>query len=776
MTPTIPIGPKQPERVLCSPQFTAASTVDVPICLTFEEEANSDSIDLHPTPDNNLEASKTPHDSSHAHSGHSTEDSNRRNVSQYQDKLPANFRSESASTGCSTTQSTSDLRLPPFIKPLPQNMDLDNAAFLRSKGAFVVPEEEFRAEILRSYIFSVHSFMPILDLGDFVNAILHKEHGDKVSLMLFQAVMFAGLSSMKQGIIQRMGYATTKQARKAFFSRVRLLYDFDTEPDNVVVLQSLLLMSFWYEKYNDQKHTWYWTGLGLSLAYSMGLHRGVSGQEISPKMQRLRRRLWWSLYIRDRLIALGTRRSMRIKDDENDVPMLTVQDFDNKPMDESFNLTPDGLLTDDFSQSSIALMCIELTNLCRCIGHVLSSQYTTLGNRSRLTSNQMMVPKPPNERAQELANCNDELERWYQNLDPEVQKIAYDCNRGPSNSSKGIHWSLLHIIYQTTVSVLHRPQILQPWSDGPDAVRAHKMSQEKVKTSARELTKIMHTMLRRDHVRFLPTSGVPALLSASLSHMLDMKSKDEDIRDASIFRFYQTMQVLQRLREIYASADSAVSFLASAVQKAGISGPIQQAAQATPAFMTALATVPSTRQGMPYQPYPPKSTVPTQLSEPGTVGMQWPGHQNGSQVDHTNRPGLTGADSQASKTSHHRPDDFRNLHDWTSLAHTTTADTTPSPSAGEAVAARTLYCMASGKGTPEAGYGQTGGSYASDPPLFWTVDEDYLSMNNNLYHDSDRGYIAPNYDFCSDAFGLLDGVGRDVDDTDTITVHISSTS
>jgi hypothetical protein len=401
--------------------------------------------------------------------------------------------------------------------------------------------------------------------------------------------MFAGLSSLNKATVPQTGCETVKQARKSFFTKLHLLYDFNIEPENIVVLQSQLLMSLWYEKWNDQKHTWHWTGLGLSLAHRMGLHRGGNVSGRPQKVQRLRRRVWWSLYIRDRLIALGTRRPMRIKDEEHNVPLLTVDDFDTEPFDGTLrDLVAGWPVFGDASQNRcLAIMCIELTKLCTCIGQVLSSQYTILGERSSQTNDLMVVPRGPSERHKELLHCDKELEDWYQNLDQEVRLATRDAVEGVSTNSQGIHSSILIMIHLTAVSVLHRPQVPQSCASGLDLAQAQNLSKEKVKAAARKITKMLHTMLRRDQVRFLPTSGVPALLWASLAHVLEVKSKDEDVRDASILRFYQTMQVLQRLREIYASADSAALFLASAVRKAGISIPIQLDAQLTPAFMIA---------------------------------------------------------------------------------------------------------------------------------------------------------------------------------------------
>jgi hypothetical protein len=91
-------------------------------------------------------------------------------------------------------------------------------------------------------------------------------------------------------------------------------------------------------------------------------------------------------------------------------------------------------------------------------------------------------------------------------------------------------------------------------------------------------------MLNYDQIRYLPTSGVPMLLSASLTHMLDLEGHDADVRDASLYRFDQTMRALKQLREIYASADSAINYLGMVIQKTGLSSRVSQLAAIAPEF------------------------------------------------------------------------------------------------------------------------------------------------------------------------------------------------
>ncbi|KKA20995.1 hypothetical protein T310_4975 [Rasamsonia emersonii CBS 393.64] len=168
--------------------------------------------------------------------------------------------------------------------------------------------------------------------------------------------MFAGTAFVDIKHLRAAGYPNRKAARKAFFQRARLLYDFDYEVDRISLVQALLLMTYWYETPDDQKDTWHWMGVSLSLAHTIGLHRDPANSGMGPRKKRLWKRIWWSTYTRDRLIALGMRRPMRVKDDDCDVPMLTIDDFEFKTYPpEILNMLGNSAAGDDVHRESEAV-------------------------------------------------------------------------------------------------------------------------------------------------------------------------------------------------------------------------------------------------------------------------------------------------------------------------------------------------------------------------------------------------------------------------------------
>lgn len=355
----------------------------------------------------------------------------------------------------------------------------------------------------------------------------------------------------------------------------QVLYDFDYEIDRVSLVQSLLLMTYWYETPDDQKDTWHWMGVAISLAHTIGLHRNPEKSNMEPGKKKLWKRIWWSCFMRDRLVALGMRRPTRVKDEDYDVPMLTEDDFEIEPLSEHITIIPRDctLVRDADAQRQLAHMCIAKAKLCLCISHVLTAQYSVLvkaqgmqGQEGNTRSSVMLFPKKLDQ-TDEVKRCDEELQQWVDEL-PDC--CAYSDEM--TSASVFVQRSLLHMVYFTTLSALHRPQVL-PSASSTQPDKCHELqdlSRKKVREASKEITRISQSLHTRGLEKYLPTTGVTVLLPAIIIHLLDIKASNDDARQAAMSGFCQCMQVLEKLRDIYASADFATQFLEAAIRKADI--------------------------------------------------------------------------------------------------------------------------------------------------------------------------------------------------------------
>jgi hypothetical protein len=340
-----------------------------------------------------------------------------------------------------------------------------------------------------------------------------------------------------------------------------------------------LLLTYYYETPDDQKDTWHWMGVATSVAHTIGLHRNPDNTNLDTKRVKLWKRIWWSTYMRDRLIALGMRRPTRIKTEDFDVPMLTLDDFEIAPLPDSITCLPADcrIARDVDAQRQLAIMCIEKARLCLCISHVLSKQYCVLNNNHGLQNDRttmMLLPKKLDPETSEVKICDEELQNWVSEL-PEEAKYT---EKPSGEAAIDLARSLLHMVFFTTLSALHRPQVLPNSHGGPASTPAKgnlesellDVSRRNVRRAASAITSIAQRLDAGGLVKYLPTTGVTVLLPAIIIHLLDIKAPEEETRKSSLRGFCQCMAVMGKLRDLYAAADYSVAFLEAAIRKAGI--------------------------------------------------------------------------------------------------------------------------------------------------------------------------------------------------------------
>ena len=100
------------------------------------------------------------------------------------------------------------------------SVDID---YLFAKGALSLPETSVRNALMKAYIEYVHPYMPLVEMHELL-AIIDDATGQsgKVSLLLFQSIMFAGTAFVDMEFLRNAGYTNRKAARKAFFQKARV--------------------------------------------------------------------------------------------------------------------------------------------------------------------------------------------------------------------------------------------------------------------------------------------------------------------------------------------------------------------------------------------------------------------------------------------------------------------------------------------------------------------------------------------------------------------------
>ncbi|KAH6856474.1 fungal-specific transcription factor domain-containing protein [Chaetomium sp. MPI-CAGE-AT-0009] len=410
--------------------------------------------------------------------------------------------------------------------PLPENIrgsrarltELDNVEIdiLHHRGAFLLPPRLLCDELIDSYFKWIHPIVPVINKTKFMRR--YKDPKNPPSLLLLQAMMLAGSRvCTNQQLMDANGSSTP--AALTFYKRAKALYDANYEDDRVTIVQSLLLMGWYWEGPEDvTKNVFYWTRVATIVAQGSGMHRSVEGSQLSKSDKRLWKRIWWSLFTRDRSVAVALGRPCHINLDDSDVEMLTEDDFIEDEPDRQSEYPPDPIHVQFF---------LQYVKLCEIMGLVLSQQYSVAAKGRR-------------HNPIDLTHSDMALADWLQNC----PKLVY------WEVPRHHFWSaLLHSNYYTTLCLLHRAHM--PPSGSQKYGDDHYPSRNIAFQAAGMITSIIENLSTREELRYCPAFVVYSLFSALIMHVYQMRSPVPTIQQVTQDRIRTCMSALKDVSRVW---------------------------------------------------------------------------------------------------------------------------------------------------------------------------------------------------------------------------------
>lgn len=375
--------------------------------------------------------------------------------------------------------------------PLPPNVrgsrstltDLDSLELdiLHQRGAFLLPPKPLCDELVDAYFKWVAPVVPIINRNRFMRQ--YRDPKNPPSLLLLQAILLAGSRVCTNSQLMDANGSTTPAAM-TFYKRAKALYDANYEDDRVTIVQALVLLGWYWEGPEDvTKNVFYWTRVAMVVAQGSGMHRSVESSQLSKPDKRLWKRIWWTLFTRDRSVAVALGRPIGINTDDSDVGMLTEDDFLEDEIDYPAEYGPDPVHVQFF---------LQYVKLCEIMGLVLSQQYSVASKSRRMN-------------AMDLTHSDMALADWLQNCPKEV------CWQ----RSRHHFWAaLLHANYYTTLCLLHRAH-MPPASSVPSSYRVEEMaypSRTIAFQAAGMITSIVENLQTHDEIRYTPAFMYVSLL------------------------------------------------------------------------------------------------------------------------------------------------------------------------------------------------------------------------------------------------------------------------
>lgn len=412
--------------------------------------------------------------------------------------------------------------------PLPENVrgsrarltELDNVEIdiLHQRGAFLLPPRALCDELIESYFKWVHPIVPVINRNRFMRQ--YQDPKNPPSLLLLQAILLAGSRVCNNPqLVDATG--STTPAALTFYKRAKALYDASYEDDRVTIVQSLLLMGWYWEGPEDvTKNVFYWSRVATIVAQGSGMHRSVEGSQLSRADKRLWKRIWWTLFTRDRSVAVALGRPVHISLDDSDVEMLTEDDFIEEEDGRPTEYPPDPVHVHFFMQ---------YVKLCEIMGLVLSQQYS-------------VAAKGRQRNPIDLTHSDMALADWLQNC----PKVVY------WEMPRHHFWSaLLHSNYYTTLCLLHRAHMPPGGGSSKFPEDAAYPSRNIAFQAAAMITSIIENLSAHDELKYCPAFIVYSLFSALIMHVYQMRSPIPSIQQVTQDRIRTCMTALKDVSKVW---------------------------------------------------------------------------------------------------------------------------------------------------------------------------------------------------------------------------------
>jgi hypothetical protein len=344
---------------------------------------------------------------------------------------------------------------------VPSRMDDMELEILRIRGALSLPPQELCDQLVNAFFTWVAPIVPIINQRSFMKR--YRDPKNPPSMLLMQTILLAGSRVCTTELSMEWNGSSIPSAT-LFYQRAKALYDADYEKDRVTMVQALVLMGwYWEDPGKVTKNVFYWNGLAVSIAHGFGMHRSAKDSHLSMSDKRLWKRIWWTLFTRDRSVAAALGRPMHIDLKDSDVEMVNEEDF----VDEDKN-RPDPVHVQFF---------LQYVKLCQIMDQIIVENYSTLTSSRK-----------PNALA--FTQCDLALTEWSKNCPRELSWAPSHYNFWPA---------YLHCVHQTAACLLYRAYLPPARSRSRNAPQWSSAFQ-----SARRITSIVEELVAHDELQYTP--------------------------------------------------------------------------------------------------------------------------------------------------------------------------------------------------------------------------------------------------------------------------------
>lgn len=407
---------------------------------------------------------------------------------------------------------------------LASTLDLVELEILKLRGAFLLPLQELAADLVELYFEHQHPLMPVINRTEFMRKF--NDPDDLPLIMLLQAVLLLGCRVSSNPAI-RDAKGLNDLVSLTLFRRAKALYETLYESDPVVIIQTLILIGLYWEGPEDvTKNSFYWTRVAVGLAQGFGFHRDVSNNHnLLTSEKKIWRRIWWCLFEKDRNVAIAFGRPLVIDLNDCDVPMLTLEDF-NEDDDEPLPYPVD---------ETQALYFIHLVKLAEITGIIIKHQYLVKLEQLK-RKNKFSI----------IQHCDMLMGIWFTNL---PKQLVFNLSDPLLQS----FWCcLLNASYYNRLFLIHRSNLVRMAKSLGANPNNYKYPLWGILfQAARMILIVSKILLDLDQIRYAPVMFIYIAFSALMMLIYHVDSTNQVIASTALDLLRVSRNVLRELAKYW---------------------------------------------------------------------------------------------------------------------------------------------------------------------------------------------------------------------------------
>ncbi|KAG0354426.1 hypothetical protein BG005_006510 [Podila minutissima] len=394
-----------------------------------------------------------------------------------------------------------------------------------------LPSKAEMDNLLSLYFRYMYPFAPMFIRRTFMEQ--HQKRPDLSQILILNAIFCNACWYSDDPLI--------KSESTKFFNRAKIILDETYHVSRISTVQALLLMSHHQYAVGNYSGGWLYTGMATRIAHDIGLHR-QDVQVNEPEEAEIRRRVWWAVYIADRLGGGILGRPLILRDKEYNVQMPSDDWITQLGGDDAveYPYEPERIISCRLLWAVKLFMQMgNVLNTMHCIEAEINGAF--LADISRT----------------QLPQLHNSLTSWFLSLPNELMYTPYTMSPN-SNHPPSPPTALMHMFYYTTLTMLHRPY-LRPVNSAAIDPNFLVSSRNICTAAATNVCHIADSLMLHGQLRDTCYYGMACLLAAGTVHVHNAITPTPSNRETTRAGLSKTVKAAHELVKTFPVAESLIA-------------------------------------------------------------------------------------------------------------------------------------------------------------------------------------------------------------------------